>query len=92
MSELSPNPRPTSWQIFVAYLRVVAGFSWIATKYGCAVIVVLLAIGSLVAQRSLFTPEHLRRFVLPLLVYNGSLFFLALPYLVFRDLKNRDQR
>lgn len=83
---------PTTQQIFRDKLRLVARFSWIATTYGVAIVVVMLGIGSLVTHHSMFTPALLRRFALPLLAYNGSLFFLALPYLVLRAVRERGQR
>lgn len=77
--------------VFLHYLKVVARFSWIATSLGVLLIATLLGVGSLFAQRSLFTAATLHKFGLPLLAYNGSLFFLALPYLVYRGVSSRDR-
>jgi hypothetical protein len=74
--------------VFFHYLKVVSRFSWIATSIGTVLIAALLGIGSLLAQRSLFTAPTLHKLALPLLAYNGSLFFLALPYLVYRNTRS----
>jgi hypothetical protein len=84
------EPPQTTRGIVLHYLKVVARFSWIATSLGVVLIAALLGVGSLIAQRSLFTAPMLHKFALPLLAYNGSLFLLALPYLVIRALASRD--
>lgn len=87
MSELPQTTRGLA----LHYLKVVSRFSWIATSLGVVLVTALLGVGSLVAQRSLFTAPMLHKFALPLLAYNGSLFFLALPYLVIRGISSRDR-
>lgn len=94
--EVNELPQTTRG-LAVHYLKVVSRFSWIATSLGVVLVVALLGVGSLFAQRSLFTAPMLQKFALPLLAYNGSLFFLVLPYLVSRDqtaraARSRDRR
>jgi hypothetical protein len=79
----------TTRGIVLHYVKLVARFSLIATSLGVVLVAALLGIGSLVAQRSLFTAPTLQKFALPLLAYNGSLFLLALPYLVIRAMSRR---
>ena len=82
--------QPTTGRIVAECFRRVARFSGLANACGVVLVVALLGLGSVLGHRNLFTPAYLQRFALPLLAYNGSLFFLALPYLVLRALRDRD--